>query len=61
MNESNSIEVIDKTQLTEQAKIRLDTITEIENNFHKNISLIKSCGKKLSKLAAFDYIDKILT
>ena len=61
MNESNSIEVIDKTQLTEQAKIRLDTITEIENNFHKNISLIKSCSKKLSKLAAFDYIDKILT
>ena len=31
MNESNSIETIDRTNLTEQTKMRLDKITEIEN------------------------------
>ena len=31
MNECNSIETIDRTNLTEQTKIRLNKITEIEN------------------------------
>ena len=31
MKESNSIEAIDRTNLTEQKKIRLNKITEIEN------------------------------
>ena len=61
MNESNSIEAIDKTNLTELTKIRLDKINEIENYFHEEINQRKSCSKKLSKyVAAFDYIDKIL-
>ena len=61
MNESNSIETIDKTKLTEQTKIRLDKITEIENYFNQEINQRKSCIKKLIKyVAAFDYIDKIL-
>ena len=61
MKESNSIEAIDRTNLTEQRKIRLNKITEIENYFHKEINQRKSCSKKLSKyVAAFDYIDKIL-
>ena len=61
MNESNFIETIDKTNLTEQTKIRLNKITEIENYFHQEINQRKSCSKKLSKyVAAFDYIDKVL-
>ena len=60
MNESNSIKTID-INLTEQTKIRLDKITEIESYFHEEINQIKSCSKNLSKyVAAFDYIDKIL-
>ena len=34
MNESNSIESIDRANLTEQTKIRLDEISKIENYFH---------------------------
>ena len=61
MNESNSLEAIDRTNLTEQTKIRLDKITEIENYFYQEINQRKSCSKKLSKyVAAFDYIDKTL-
>ena len=61
MNESNYIETIDKTKLTEQTKIRLDKITEIENYFNQEINQRKSCIKKLIKyVAAFDYIDRIL-
>ena len=33
MNESKSIEVIDKTNLTNQTKFRLDEISKIENYF----------------------------
>ena len=52
---------IDKTNLTEQTKIRLNKITEIENDFNSEINQRKSCSKKLSKyIAAFYYIDKIL-
>ena len=61
MNESNSIETIDRTNLTEQTKIRLDKITKIENYFYQEINQRKSCSKKLNKyVTAFDYIDKLL-
>ena len=60
MDESNSSK-IDKTNLTEQTKIRLNKITEIENYFHEEISQRKSCSKELSRyVTAFDYIDKVL-
>ena len=52
---------IDKTNLTDQTKIRLNKITEIEDCFHQEINQRKSCSKKLSKyVTAFDYVDKIL-
>ena len=61
MNESNSIEATDKTNLTNQTKFQLDEISKIENYFIEEINQRKSCSKKLSKyVAAFDYIDKIL-
>ena len=52
---------IDKTILTDQTKIRVNKISEIENYFNSEAYQRKSCSKKLSKyVAAFDYIDKIL-
>ena len=61
MNESNSIEKIDSTNLTKQKKNRLNKITKIEDYFHHEINQRKSCSKKLSKyVTAFDYIDKVL-
>ena len=61
MNKSNSIRAIDKTDLSEQTKFRLDEISKIENYFIEEINQRKSCSKKLNKYAAtFDYIDKIL-
>ena len=61
MNESNSIETVDRTSLAELTKITLDQITAVENYFYQEINQRKSCSKKLSKyVAAFDYIDKIL-
>ena len=61
MNESNSIETIDRTNLTEETKFRFDKVGNIETYFHEEINQIKLCSKKLSKyVAAFDYIDKIL-
>ena len=61
MNKSNSIEAIDKTNLTNQTKFRLDEISKIENYFIKEINQRKSCSKKLSKyVAVFDYIDQAL-
>ena len=61
MNESNSIEAIDKTILSEQTKFRLSEIIGIENYFHQEINQRKSCSKKLSKyVTAFDYIHKTL-
>ena len=61
MNKSNSIGAIDKTDLSEQTKFRLDEISKIENYFIEEINQRKSCSKKLSKyVAVFDYIDKIL-
>ena len=38
MSESNFIETIDRTNLAEQTKIRLNKITEIENYFHQEIN-----------------------
>ena len=61
MNESNSIEAIDKTNLTNQVKFRLDEISKIENYFIEEINQRKSCSKKLSKyVAVFNYIDQAL-
>ena len=61
MYESNSIEAIDKTNLTNQTKFRLDEISKIENYFIEEINQRKSCSKKLSKyVAVFDYIDQAL-
>ena len=61
MNESNFIETIGRTNLTEQTNIRLNEITEIENYFHQKINQRRLCSKKLSKyVTAFDYIDKVL-
>ena len=49
MNECNSLE-IDKTKLTEQTKIRLDNITEIEYYFHKEINQRKLCKNLVNML-----------
>ena len=49
MNESNSIKIIDKANLSEQAKSRLDEISKIENYFHEEINQRKSYRKKLNK------------
>ena len=61
MNKSNSIEAIDKTDLSEQTKFRLDEISKIENYFIEEINQRKLCSKKLSKyVAVFGYIDQAL-
>ena len=61
MNKNNSIEAIDKTNLTNQTKFRLDEISKTENYFYEEINQRKSCSKKLSKYAAvFDYNDQDL-
>ena len=61
MSENNSIEAIDKSNLTEQTKFRLSEIIGIENYFNTEINQRKSYSKKLSKyVTTFDYIDKIL-
>ena len=60
MNKSNSIGAIDKTDLSEQTKFRLDEISKIENYFIEGINQKKSSSKKLGKYAVFDYIDQAL-
>ena len=61
MNESNSIETFDKTNLTNQIKFRWNEISRIENYLIKEVNQRKSYSKKLSKyVAAFDYIDQAL-
>ena len=47
MNKSNSIEAIDKTDLSEQTKLRLDEISKIDNYFIEDINQRKSCSKKI--------------
>ena len=52
---------INKINLSEQTKFRLDEISKIENYFIEEINQRKSCSKKLSKyVAVFDYIDQAL-
>ena len=52
---------IDKINLTDLTKFRLNEITKIENYFNQEINQRKSCSKRLSKyVAAFDYIGKVL-
>ena len=52
---------IDKTNLTDQTKFRLNGISKIENYFNSEINQRKKCNKRLSRYAtAFDYIDNIL-
>ena len=59
--ECNSIEAIDKTNLSERSKFQLSEIIGIENYFHQEINQRKSYSKKLNKyVTAFDYIDKVL-
>ena len=50
MNKSNSIGAIDKTDLSEQTKFRLDEISKIENYFIEEINQRKSCSQKLNML-----------
>ena len=52
---------IDKTNLSDQTKFRLDKIKEIKTYFHEEINQRKVSSKKLSKyVTTFNYIDKIL-
>ena len=61
INKSNSLEGIDKTNLTNQTKFRLDGISKIDNYFIEEINQRKSCSKRLSNyIAVFDYIDQVL-
>ena len=61
MNKRNSIEAIDKTDLSEQIKFQLDEISKTGHYFHEEINQRKSCSKKLNKcVTAFDYIDRAL-
>ena len=61
MNECNSIETINNTNLTNQTKFWLDEISKTENYFIEEINQRKSYSKKLSKyVAVFDYIDQAL-
>ena len=51
---------IDKTNLSDQTKFRLNEICKIENYFNLEINQRKLCSKKLSKyVSVFDYIDMI--
>ena len=52
---------MDKTKLTDQAKLKLYEIKNIENHFINEINERKSYSKKLNRyVTIFDYIDKIL-
>ena len=52
---------INKTNLSEQTKFRLDEISKIENYFIQEINQRKSYSQKLNKyIATFDHINKIL-
>ena len=50
MNENNSTNAIDKTNLTEQTKFWLSEIIGIENYFYQEINQRKSYSKKLNML-----------
>ena len=52
---------IDKTNMIDQTKYRLNEITKIENYFIEEINQRKSYIKKLSKyVTTFDYVEKVL-
>ena len=52
---------IDKTNLADQTKFRLNEISRTESYFNSEINQRKLFSKKLSKyVTGFDYIDKIL-
>ena len=52
---------IDKTKLSDQTKLRLYEIKNIENYFINEVNERKSCSKKLNKFVTIvDYIDRIL-
>ena len=52
---------INKINLSEQTKFRLDEISKVENYFIEEINQRTSCSKKLNKYVTFfDYIDKVL-
>ena len=55
INKSNSIEAIDRTDLSEKTKFSLDEISKIESHFIEEINQRKSCSKKLCK-----YVDQAL-
>ena len=61
MNKINSIGAIDRTNLSEQSKFRLDEISRIENYFVEESNQRKSyCQKSNKYVTTFDYIDKFL-
>ena len=47
MNKASSIGSIDKTDLSEQTKFRLDEISKIENYVFEEINQRKSCSQKI--------------
>ena len=49
MNKVSSIEIIDRINLTDQTKFRLNEISKIENYFNQEIKKRKLNSKKLSK------------
>ena len=52
---------IDKTNLSDQTKFRLDKTKKIEDYFNTEINQRKLCSKKLSKyITIFNCVDKIL-
>ena len=52
---------INKINLSEQKRFRLDEISKIENCFVEETNQRKSCSQELNKhITTFDYIDKIL-
>ena len=58
MNESNSIEAIDRTNLTNQTKFLSDEISKIENYFIKEINQRKSCSNNRNSEKVTEYINK---
>ena len=62
MNKSNSIETTNTfSNLSDQAKLRLNEINKIKDYFNSEIQKRKIMSKKLTKyIAAFDYFDKAL-
>ena len=58
----SKIDEIDKTNLTDQTKFRLNEISKIQNYFNTEINQRKSSSKTLNKyIASFDYKDQVLT